>query len=125
MMKLNTLFMLNFILALVFGVGLIFAPTALTSLYDAEITAAGAFMGQLFGACLVGFAILSWLARDISDFKSRQALAMMFFLGYLLALVLSLIAQFNQVVGALGWANVAAYALLGFGFGYFRFTKKE
>jgi hypothetical protein len=123
-MNLNSLFVVNFILALVFGLGLMFVPSTISDLYAAELTPAGAFMGQLFGACLIGFAILSWFARGIAEFATRQVFAMMFLVGYVLAFVISLIAQTKGVLNNLGWVNVVAYALLALGFAYFRFTKK-
>lgn len=123
-MRFNTLLIANVVLAFLFGVGLIFMPSTLSDLYSAELTPAGAYMGQLLGACLVGFAILSWYARGISEFATRQAFATMFFLGYLLALILSVMAKANGILNDLGWVNIAIYALLAFGFGYCRFTKK-
>lgn len=124
-MKLNSLFFVNFVLALVFGLGLIFFPSTITDLYEAELTPAGMFMGQLFGASLFGLAFLSWYARGMTEFATRQVLALMFTLGYGLAFVLSFIAQTQGVVSSLGWLNVAGYGLLALGFGYFRLTRKD
>lgn len=123
-MNLNTLFVVNFILALVFGLGLMFVPSTIADIYATELTPAGAFMGQLFGACLIGFAILSWFARGIAEFATRQIFALMFFVGYVLAFVISLLAQTKGVLNSLGWVNVVVYAVLAIGFGFFRFTKQ-
>jgi len=124
-MKLNLLFVINTVLAGLFGLGLIFAPAFITGLYGVELAPAGLVISQMLGSCLVGIAILSWLGRGFTDFAVRQNLAMIFFLGYLINLVISFIAQINGVLNALAWVNVAGYGLLALGFGYFILTKKN
>lgn len=92
-MKLNLLFVINAILAGLFGLGLIFAPAFVMDIYGVELPPAGLILGQMLGSCLVGIAILSWLARGMEDFGIRRNLALVFFLGYLINFVISLLAQ--------------------------------
>ena len=124
-MKLNLLFAVNAILAGLFGLGLIFAPAFITGFYDVDLTPAGTVLGQMLGSCLVGIAILSWLARGLDDFAFRRNLALVFFLGYLINFVISLLAQLNEVLNATAWVNVGGYGILALAFGYFVLTRKN
>lgn len=124
-MKLNLLFAVNAILAGLFGLGLIFAPAFITGFYDVELTPAGLVLGQMLGSCLVGIAILSWLGRGMADFAVRRNLALIFFLGYVINFVISLLAQFNAVLNAIAWVNVIGYGILALAFGYFYLTRKN
>ena len=124
-MKLNTLFMFNFIVAILFGLGFTLMPATMADLYGAELTPAGLYIGQLFGLSLIGFAVLSWLARGLTDPAGRQAIVTALFISELIGLVVSIINQLAGVVNALGWSTVVLYGLLALGFGYFRFVKTE
>ena len=124
-MKLNTLFMFNFIVAILFGLGFTLMPATMADLYGAELTPAGLYIGQLFGLSLIGFAVLSWLARGVTDPTGRQAIVTALFISELIGLVVSIINQLAGVVNALGWSTVVLYGLLALGFGYFRFVKTE
>ena len=124
-MKLNLLFVVNAVLAGVFGLGLIFFPSFVSDFYAVQLSPAGQLMGQMLGACLAGFAILSWLAKGLTDYAARRTLAVVFFLGYLIAFLVSLLAQLNGVLNALAWVNVAGYAVLSAAFGYFLLTRKN
>lgn len=124
-MKLNLLFAVNAILAGLFGLGLIFAPAFITGFYGVELTPAGQVLAQMLGSCLVGIALLSWLGRGLDDFSIRRNLSLIFFLGYLINFVISLLARFNAVLNAAAWVNVAVYGILALAFGYFYLTRKN
>jgi len=117
--------MFNFIVAILFGLGFTLMPATMADLYGAELTPAGLYIGQLFGLSLIGFAVLSWLARGLTDPAGRQAIVTALFISELIGLVVSIINQLAGVVNALGWSTVVLYGLLALGFGYFRFVKTE
>ena len=124
-MTLNLLFVINTILAGLFGLGLIFMPAFISEFYGADLTSAGLLLSQMMGACLIGFAILTWLGRGLDDFEARRSMAIVFLLGYLIAFVLSLTGQLNGVLNPNGWINVAGYGILTLAFGYFTLTRKN
>lgn len=124
-MKLNTLFVFNSILSILFGLGFTLMPATVSDFYGTELTPAGLFVGQLFGLSLIGFAVLTWLSRAVTDTAARQAIITALFISNLIGVVISIINQLAGVVNALGWTTVAIYVLLALGFGYFRFVKTE
>ncbi|HET6948526.1 MAG TPA: hypothetical protein VFJ45_12010 [bacterium] len=123
-MKLSTLMIVNAIVAAVFGVGFVFAPGQVTSLYTPEVGAPLRYMAQLFGAALLGFAVLTWVARNAPDSEARHAILLALFVGDVVGFILALIGRLGGVVNALGWSTVLIYLLLALGFGYFGFVAK-
>lgn len=115
------------IIAFVFGLGFVFMPTQLLAFYAVDINAGGALIGQLFGAALLGFGVLNWLGRGVSDAAGRQTLVTTNLVGDGVGFVIALIGQLNGATGvnALGWSTVAIYLLLAAGFAYFRFMAKD
>ncbi|MEE9599568.1 MAG: hypothetical protein V3V66_03825 [Anaerolineales bacterium] len=122
-MKIKSLMVINAIVALVFGAGFILAPGQGISLYGVEETAALKYTVQLIGAAFLGFAVLTWSARNSPESEARGAIVLALFIADGVGFVLSLIGQLGNVLNALGWSTVAIYLLLALGFGYFQFAK--
>lgn len=55
------------IVAIAFGLGFVLVTLPLISLYNVTLNAGGVFVGQLFGAALIGFGVLNWFARMVTD----------------------------------------------------------
>lgn len=122
-MKLKTLMTINAIVAIVFGVAFVIVPTQAYLLYDITADEQLIYMGQLFGAALIGFALLTWMARNATDSDARKAIVLALFISNGIGFVVALIGQLGNVVNTLGWSTVAIYLLLALGFGYFQFFK--
>jgi hypothetical protein len=122
-MKLKILFIITAIVAVVFGVAFAIIPTQVYSLYGIESSAGLNYMGQLFGAALIGYGLIAWLARKAADSDSRKAIILAFFIANGIGFVIALIGQLNAILGPLGWLTVAIYLLITIGFGYFQFSK--
>ncbi len=122
-MTLRNLLTVSAIIGLIFGLGDVLAPTQLAEVYGVSLNAGGAYNGQLFGAALLGFVALNWLARDITDTRALRAIVLANLVSLGLGFIVSLIGQISGEAGAnaLGWSTVAIYLLLGLGFGYFQF----
>jgi hypothetical protein len=122
-MKLGHLFAVNAVIAGLFGLAFIFAPAALLAQYGLDVDAGFALVAQLFGAALIGYAILTWMVRKAGDSDARRAIVFALFISDAVAGVLALIAQLQGLVNSLGWSTVAIYLLLALGFAYFFFAK--
>ena len=114
------------IAAFVFGLGFILMPAQLTSYYNVTLNEGGIFIGQLFGAALLGYGVLNWFGRHFSDDQARQGLVNANLATDTVGFIFSLLAQLGGVPGvnALGWSTVAIYLLLALGFAYLRFFAK-
>jgi MFS family permease len=122
-MKIKVLFISTAIVAFVFGVAFVIIPAQVYSLYGIESSAGMNYMGQLFGASLIGFGLLAWVARNAADSDSRRAIILAFFISDGVGFVVALIGQLNDILGSLGWLTVAIYLLFTIGYGYFQFSK--
>jgi hypothetical protein len=120
-MKLSAFLVINAIIAAVFGVTFVLVPGQVLSLYGIVGDAPLEYMGQLFGAALVSFAVLTWWVRNVPDSEARRAILLALLVGDAIGFVVALIAQLGGVVTALGWSTVAIYLLLAIGLAYFRF----
>ena len=124
-MKLSTLMVVNALVAAVFGVGFVVVPGQVMSLYGTEVTPQLQYVAQLFGAALLGFAVLTWTARNALDSDARRAIVLALFVGDGIGFVVSLIGQLGGVMNALGWSTVVIYLLLALGFAYFCFAQPK
>jgi hypothetical protein len=122
-MKLRTLMVINAIAAAAFGVGFVLWPGQMLSQYGHAANAALEYLGQLVGAALIAFAVLTWSARNAPDSVARRAILLSMFIGDGIGFVVALIAQLGGVENQVGWSTVGIYLLLAIGFGYFRFVK--
>ncbi len=62
-MKLSLIMIINAIVALIFGVAFVLAPTATGSLYGLPPDETLKYLVQLFGAALLSIGVLTWLAK--------------------------------------------------------------
>lgn len=122
-MNLSLLMTINAVVAVIFGIGFVVSPGATLAFYGIAPDAAFRLVSQLFGAALIGFAVLTWSARNAAASDARKAIVLALFVADGLGFVLSLIGQLQGVANALGWLNVVIYLLLALGFGYFQFLK--
>lgn len=122
-MKLKTLMIINTVVAIVFGVTFVIVPAHVYSVYGITADEQLLYMGRLFGGTLIGFALLTWLAKNANDSDARRAIVYSLFAADCIGFLVALIGQISNVVNALGWSTVAIYLLLALGFGYFQFFK--
>jgi len=121
-MNLKTLMVANAVLACVFGIGFVFAPSQAIQLYGNDPTPPLIYAMQLFGGALISLGVLTWFARNASDSDARRAIVLCLFVGTGIGFILSLMAELQGAVNALGWSSVILYLSLAIGFGYFQFA---
>ena len=122
-MKLSTWLTIAAVVAVVFGLAFVLVTGPLLSFYGITLDKAGTLVAQLFGASLIGFAVLNWFARGVTDREARQAIVLANLASDTVGFVMALIGQLAGVANALGWSTVALYLLLALGFAYFQFMK--
>lgn len=121
-MKLNTFMTIAAILALIFGVGFILVPKPFMSLYGITLSDVGAqFLGRYLGSAFIGIAYLAWANRTTATKGTLTG----FFVTSLLGFLVAIYDKFAGGSNALVWLNVVIYLLLGIGFAYFAFFKKD
>lgn len=124
-MKLRTLMVINAVAGGVFGLGFVLSPAQTIALYGHTPDAALNYLTQLLGAALLGFAVLTWAARNARDSDTRQAILFALIVGYGVSFVIALLAQLRGVENVLGWTTVVIYLLLFLSFGYFGLSRRS
>ena len=124
-MRLGTLLRLAGLIALAFGIGFLFAPARVLSMYGVAAEPTVVLMGRFFGSALIQLGLVFYLIRDVSDPTTRRGVVLGSFLGSLAGFVVSLTAQFWGLVNSFGWSSVAIYGLLLLGYGSFVFGRPQ
>ena len=123
LMKLSTLFTINAIVSAMFGLTFVFVPEIAMSFYGATLSPGGTLIARLFGAVLLGVAVLTWSARNAEESEARKAIVLSRFFCETTGFIVALLGQLAGAVNALGWSTVAIYLFFALGYGYFQFMK--
>jgi hypothetical protein len=120
-MRLAWLLTVNGLVSGLFGIVALLLPGPLYDSFGGTSDVGSQFVVQLFGAALVGEALLRLGLRNVEPGRTRNVLTSALLGEYLLALVAALQAQLGGVTNASGWAIVVLLALFALGYAYFRF----
>ena len=124
-MKLRTLFMINFFIALFFGLGCAIFAVPLIQLYGLAANEAAIWTTRLVGGSILGFSALMWFGANTASAEARRVIAFALFVQDIVGLVASMEIQLGGNINVLGWSNPILYLLLALGYGYFAFIAKE
>ena len=122
-MKLKTILVINAIILGLFGLASLLAPEASATPYGLTLDLVAKHNVQNLGAFYLGLAVLSWMARKVTDTNALRAILLTFFISYNIAMIIAIIDILSGLGNALGWSSVALYLLLLLGFGYYLFVK--
>jgi hypothetical protein len=122
-MKLSVLLLITAVLAALYGVSFIIAAPSLGLAYGHVLTLGGVAVMRLFGVALLGYAVLTWMARGLTDAAAQKAVIWTLLVSNGLGFAVSLYNQLHSMVNALGWTTVVVYGLLAAGYVYFAFRK--
>src|SRR5882757_9935293 len=122
-MKLNSFLMLATIVAAVFGLAFLFAPSQLVAMYGVTLTPATEVIGRIAGSTILGFAIVFWAARNGSGAEVFKAVMTAGLIANGLDALILLHATVTGLVNGLGWLQVLINGGLAVGFWYFTYGK--
>lgn len=118
-MKLNTFMSINAILLILFGLGFLFVPAWMFSLYGAQTDDLGLFAARAFSVWNIAIGVLLWLDQDAyrtRPFKRNLAVLLMAYLGFI---YLAVQLQILRTLNSLGWLNVILYMAFAAGYAYY------
>jgi len=122
-MKLKTLFIINAVIALVYGICFILIPAKVLLLYGMTQGTSETLAGQYFGLSLIGIGLITWFARNITDSNAIGAIVPALLISDIIGVIISLIGTISGVMNAFGWSAVIIYLFLTIGYLYFQFKK--
>lgn len=120
-MRLAWLLAVNGIVSGIFGAAAVLFPGPLFDSFGGTSDVGSQFVVQLFGAALVGEALLRLGLMNIEPGRTRDVMTSAFLGEYALASIAAVAAQLGGVLNATGWVIVALLLLFALGYAYFRF----
>jgi hypothetical protein len=108
------------VISLIYGIGILLAPTFVGPLYGFGNSPAEILLGRFFGAALLGIGLINWLARE-ADYVSLRPIILGNLIADVVGLLVCVMGTLSGVMNSLGWFSVALYLLLSLGFGYLQF----
>lgn len=120
-MRLRSLLLVGGVLALLVGLALLLGPATVLKFFGLPGTPAEALLGQLIGAGLIGFAVVSWFAGNDTGAVNATVLALL--ITAVIAFIVSLLAVLGKTVvrSANAWVAVIVFLIFAVGFAYFQF----
>jgi hypothetical protein len=122
-MKIKTLFIINAVIAVVYGVCFVLIPSRVLLLYGLVAGPAEALLSQFFGIALIGIGLITWFARNVTDSSAIGAIVLALLLSDIIGVIVSVIGTVTGVMSAFGWSAVIIYLFLTLGYAYFQFRK--
>ncbi len=123
-MSAKLLFSISSAFFFVYGIGGILLPTAFLPLFGFTPDPPLVLMARLGASASVTIAVILWLSRKLTDWRSIRPIAIGAFVGYALGGATSLAGTVSQVMGPVGWVSVLTNALLTVAYGYLIFLRK-
>jgi hypothetical protein len=123
-MKLNNFLLFATVVAALFGLAFLIAPSQLVALYGVKLTPATEVLGRIAGSTVLAFAIVYWGARNGKGGEALKAVLMAAFVTNGLDCLIMLHATYTGLVNSYGWAQAALNGVLALGFAYFASGKR-
>jgi hypothetical protein len=114
----KTLLTISAVIAVLFGLAFVLAPTAAGSVYGIPPEAHTALALQFFGSVLIGIAVVNWFAKDFADWEAVRGVMIANVIGNAIGGGVNLLGTFQGLINGMGWTSTIIYALLLIGFLY-------
>ena len=100
------------------------APVAVASLYGATVDRQSALLGQLLASSYVGYAVINWTTRGVTDVTLRRGIDIANFLGWAISAVIWIYAASTGMTNAAGWFGAGLTIAFTLGWAYFMFADR-
>lgn len=123
-MNYKLMFMINAVVAALFGVAFLVLPDFVFKQFASESYIAMVLLARFFGGTLLMSAVLMWFMTN-ADEELQRSVAFVLLAGAIGGFVLSLmgIAGASAVIRANGWVLLVIYVIFGLGYAYLLFLQ--
>ena len=119
------MFILNALVALVFGIAFLVVPTMALQQFGVDEYASTKLVLQFFGTGLLAVGLLAWFAKNISDEAAQKGLVLALFISSLAGLVMSVIGMATGTVRTLAWLAIVIYLVFTLAYAFLLFLKPK
>lgn len=122
-MKAKLFLIIDAIILLLFAMGYLLTPQWTLAQFDITVNDGGVMMAQLFGAAILGIAVLNWMSREAHYFEELRPVALGNCVGHGLVFVVLLLQKLNGLGNGFCWFVIAFALIFTLAFGYFAFVR--
>jgi hypothetical protein len=123
-MKLSTFLAITGVLAILFGVFFLVAPSTALSQYGVPVEPHNQMQSRYYGGALLQVGILVWLARATQDAIAARAILIGLAVGNALGIALGIWAGTAGLQNAMVWSSVLTFGVLLAGCVYFLMSRQ-
>lgn len=125
-MNYRIMFMVNALVAALFGLGFLFFPVRVLGLFRTETFVATLLMSRFFGTAMLALGLVLWFAKDTTDESIQKGIGIALLIGAVAGLVVTALGTFssNAVIRANGWLAMVIYLIFGLGYAYLLFMNR-
>jgi hypothetical protein len=124
-MKLSTYAIIVAILALIYGIGMLFFPVQFAQNYGVTLDPVSTGIAREFGAAMLAFAIVYWINRNVPESERSWSGLLWSGVVYNVAIfVIALMAKRDGLVNPMNWSTIILAAILTLCSLYFLFRKR-
>jgi len=124
-MNYRMMFLINALIAVAFGVGFLILPSRVLNQFDVDDYASTRMVAQFFGTAMLALGLLLWFAKDVSDAGTQKGMGIALLVGSVGGLLVTFLGTTSRVMRSSGWLMMLIYLLLGLGYAYLVFLKRE
>ena len=111
-MNAKTFLTIAAVVAVLFGLALVLAPTPAGSVYGIPADPHTALALQFFGSVLIGIAIVNWFAKDFGDWEAIRGVLIANAVGDAVGGGINLLGTFQGLLNGMAWTSTIVYAAL-------------
>ena len=119
----KVLFVLNALVVVVLGAGLIFVPEMVLGYFQTQLRVPEVVQARYLGAALLTLGLMFWFAKDASDSTLQRNFSAVGLIGSILAVVVTIIGITKGVLSINSWIPVVVETVFGLGYAFILFLK--
>ena len=125
-MNYRIMFMVNALVAALFGLGFLFFPVRVLGLFRTDTFVATLLMSRFFGTAMLALGLVLWFAKDTTDESIQKGIGIALLIGAVAGLVVTALGTFssNAVIRANGWLAMVIYLIFGLAYAYLLFMNR-
>ncbi len=119
----KVLFVLNALVVVVLGAGLIFVPEMVLEQFQTQLRVPEVVQARYLGAALLTLGLMFWFAKDASESSMQRNFSAVGLIGSILAVVVTIIGITKGVLSINSWIPVVVETVFGLGYAFILFLK--
>ncbi len=100
------------VIAVLFGLAFVLAPTAAGSIYGIPPDPHTALNARFFGSTLIGIAVVNWCAKDFRDWEAVRGILIANAVADAVGGGVNLLGTFQGLLNGMAWTSTIVYAAL-------------